>query len=130
MEFGYCIIYVSDVPETLSFYEDAFGFRTAFLHESKLYGELDTGRTKLAFASDEMAEINGLSVRANRLAEQAAGYEIALVSKDPGKAYDKAIAAGATALKAPQAKPWGQVVGYVRDINGCLVEICSPIASG
>jgi hypothetical protein len=25
-------------------------------------------------------------------------------------------------------KPWGQVVAYVRDLNGYLVEICTPMA--
>jgi lactoylglutathione lyase len=24
-------------------------------------------------------------------------------------------------------KPWGQKVSYVRDLNGCLVEVCSPV---
>jgi hypothetical protein len=35
-------------------------------------------------------------------------------------------------VKAPETKPWGQIVAYVRDNNGCIVEICSPIekASG
>ncbi|MEM6437045.1 MAG: hypothetical protein AAF773_24805 [Cyanobacteria bacterium P01_D01_bin.115] len=38
------------------------------------------------------------------------------------------MAAGAVAVKVPTAKPWGQVVGYVRDLNGCLIEIASPVA--
>jgi hypothetical protein len=27
----------------------------------------------------------------------------------------------------PKQKPWGQTVGYVHDLNGFLVEICSPM---
>ena len=76
MRFGYSIIYVASVPETLAFYEKAFGLQTGFLHESELYGELKTGATTLAFAADEMAQRNGLSVRPNRADERPAGYEI------------------------------------------------------
>lgn len=48
MKFGYTIIYVSSVPESLDFYKEAFGFETRFLHESGQYGELDTGETTLS----------------------------------------------------------------------------------
>ena len=132
MRFGYSIIYVLNVPKTLVFYEVAFGLQTCFLHESQLYGELETGETKLAFAANEMAKLNGLSVRANRADETAAGYEIALVTEDPKSAFERAVSAGASPVKPPETKPWGQVVAYVRDNNGCIVEICSPIekASG
>ena len=57
MHFGYSIIYVASVPETLAFYDKAFGLQTGFLHESELYGELKTGATTLAFAADEMATV-------------------------------------------------------------------------
>ena len=56
-----------------------------------------------------------------------AGAEIAFVTEDVQASYDKAIAAGAIAYKKPEPKPWGQLVAYVRDLNGFLVEICSPI---
>ena len=95
MRFGYSIIYVSDVPKTLEFYEGAFGLQTGFLHESQLYGELETGETTLAFAANEMAKLNGLSVRANRADETAAGYEIALVTENPKSAFERAVNAGA-----------------------------------
>jgi uncharacterized glyoxalase superfamily protein PhnB len=126
MKLGYTIIYVADVPATLAFYEKAFGLKRRFLHESNLYAELDTGNTVLAFAGEPMA--SGLAIRPNRKDDAPAGFEIAFVTDDPGAAYSKAVAAGASAVKPPAAKPWGQIVGYVRDLNGCLVEICSPVA--
>jgi lactoylglutathione lyase len=58
MKFGYTIVYVSSVADTLAFYRDAFGFETRFLHEAGDYGELETGETVLAFASYEMGEMN------------------------------------------------------------------------
>ena len=38
MKYGYTIIYVSSVEETLGFYKKAFGFDIKFIHESKAYG--------------------------------------------------------------------------------------------
>jgi len=43
-------------------------------------------------------------------------------------AFARAVAAGATALQPPQAKPWGQTVAYVRAPDGTLVELCTPIS--
>lgn len=127
MKLGYTIIYVADVPATLAFYEHAFGLKRRFLHESNLYGELDTGDTKLAFAGEEMAKEHGFAMRPNRPDTATAGFEIALVTQDPQAAYDRAVAAGAVPLSPPAEKPWGQTVAYVRDQDGCLVEICSPV---
>jgi len=128
MKLGYAIIYVADVPDTVAFYQRAFGLQPRFVHESNLYAELDTGSTVLAFAGEPMAAMNEISIRPNRKAEVAAGFEIAFVTDDPEAAYRKALAAGAGAVKPPALKPWGQTVGYVRDLNGCLIELCSPVA--
>ena len=51
MIFRYTILYVDNVEQALSFYHRAFDFEIGFLHESKDYGELVTGQTKLAFTS-------------------------------------------------------------------------------
>ncbi|NRA89340.1 MAG: hypothetical protein HRU28_18575, partial [Rhizobiales bacterium] len=45
----------------------------------------------------------------------------------PFTAYDHALKSGATPVSAPTEKPWGQTVSFVRDLNGCLVEIASPV---
>ena len=58
MKYGFTIIYVSSVEETLQSYKKAFGFGVEFIHESKAYGELETGETTLAFASHEMWDMN------------------------------------------------------------------------
>jgi uncharacterized glyoxalase superfamily protein PhnB len=126
MKLGYAIIYVPDVPATVTFYEKAFGLTCRFIHESNLYAEMETGATALAFAGEPMAAANGLSILPNRTGTPPAGFEIALVSDDPAAAFSQAISAGASAVKEPERKPWGQIVGYVRDLNGCLVELCSP----
>jgi uncharacterized glyoxalase superfamily protein PhnB len=58
MKFGYAIVYVATVADTLKFYKEAFGFETRFLHESGQYGELETGNTALAFASRALMEVS------------------------------------------------------------------------
>jgi lactoylglutathione lyase len=129
VRFGYTILYVPDVTAAIVFYEAAFGLELRFLHESKLYAEMETGAVTLAFASEDMAEMNGLAIRASRKSDLAAGFELALICVDPQAAWDRALSAGATPVKPPEIKPWGQTVGYVRDLNGCLVELCSDMSS-
>jgi len=50
------------------------------------------------------------------------------VDDDVPAAHARALKAGARELAAPKQKPWGQTVSYVRDPNGVLVELCSPMA--
>jgi lactoylglutathione lyase len=128
MKFGYTIVYVPNVEASLAFFERAFGLARRFLHESGTYGELDTGETSLAFAAHELGDTNfpGGHVAAHS-SKQPLGVEIALVTADVPSAHAKAIAAGAKSLSAPVAKPWGQVVSYVRCPDGTLVELCTPI---
>jgi len=54
---------------------------------------------------------------------------INLVTENVDQHFDRALKAGAIKVLQPEAKPWGQIVSYVKDNNGCLVEICSPIGS-
>ncbi len=130
MKFGYTIVYVPDVAQSLAFFETAFGFSRRFLHESGMYGELDTGATTLAFASHDLGEMNfpgGVVTAHDSL--RPLGVEIAFVTDDVGAAHRTAIGAGAVQLSAPQEKPWGQVVSYVRCPDGTLVELCTPVAT-
>ncbi len=127
MKFGYTIIYVSDVEATIKFYQKAFKLEQGFLDESKQYGELTTGDVKLAFASDSLAESNGVKFTKNDVTKEAAGFEIALITSDVKHNYEHALSNGAMTVKEPTIKPWGQEVAYVRDLNGIIVEICSPM---
>ena len=127
MKLGYVILYVLDVPRSAAFYGRAFGVETRFLHESNQYAELETGATALAFVSESQAESNGVTFRKTRPDKEAPSAEIALVTDDVGEAYTRALQAGATSVAGPMSKPWGQVVAYVRDGDGYLVELCSPM---
>lgn len=128
MKLGYTIVYVPDVAASLAFFGQAFGLPTRFVHESGTYGELQTGETTLAFASHDLAESNlpGGYVKASQ-SPQPLGIEIGLVTGSVEQAHAQALKCGAQEVCAPQTKPWGQVVSYVRAPDGCLVEICSPL---
>lgn len=129
MKLGYTIIYVPDVAASLGFFEKAFGLAPKFIHESGTYGELNTGETTLSFAAHELGDMNfpGGHVHADQ-SVQPLGFEIAFVTEDVQSAHAKAVATGAAELAAPQRKPWGQTVSYVRCPDGILVELCTPIA--
>ena len=127
MKFSYTIMYVPDVTKTLDFYKNAFDLHCSFLHESKQYGELDTGETKLAFASEALATSNGVHFAKLHKDQDAPAVEITLVCDDVYTAYDKACNAGCVSAVKPIKKPWGQMVAYVRDLNGVLVGLASPI---
>lgn len=128
MKLGYTILYVSNVPASLAFFEAAFGLPTRFLHESGDYGEVETGATTLAFANHALGDYNfpGGHVRADASA-QPLGMEIGLVTDDVATAHQRALSAGARELAPPVERPWGQVVSYLRCPDGLLVELCTPV---
>ncbi|GAA4331133.1 VOC family protein [Flaviaesturariibacter amylovorans] len=126
--FAYTILYVPDVAAAIDFYERAFGLPCTFIAPDGSYGELSTGATTLSFASESLAESNlpgGFTVA--RPSEKPYAVEIGFATDDVPATVATAIAAGATLLAEPNTKPWGQVVAYVRDPNGFLVEVCTPM---
>jgi lactoylglutathione lyase len=127
MRLGYVIIYVKEIQESVAFYEKAFGLKCRFIHESGSYAEMETGTTTLAFFDEKLMK-DSFSFRPNRRSEESPGIEISLVTDQVEEQFNKAIKAGATSVVKPTPKPWGQLVSYVKDINGCLVELCSPMS--
>ena len=129
MKFGYTIIYVADVPASLEFFGKAFGLATRFMHESG-YGELETGATTLAFATHELGASNlPAGYVAADMSIKPLGIEVALITDTVAEAHARAVAAGATSIKEPLVKPWGQTVSYIRCPDGTLVELCSPVSA-
>ncbi len=51
------------------------------------------------------------------------------MSSDIKADFNKAIQEGAVVVEELKNKPWGQTVGYLKDINGFLIEICTPVLS-
>lgn len=131
MKLGYVIVYVEDVVKALDFYQQAFGFELRMKFEENGivdYGELETGGSILGFASHQLGTSN-LKGNYQKITpeRQPFGIELAFVSEDVEAAFVRAVAAGCTVLAEPSQKPWGQTVAYVRAVEGCLIELCSPM---
>ena len=128
VKLGYTILYVSDVTKSIEFYENAFGFERKFITPENDYGELLTGETTISFVSKELANSNLRNgfVESSQL-NKPFGIELALVTDNFQSIIDKAVTLGAIVTEHPIQKPWGQTVGYIRDIDGFLLEICTPM---
>ncbi|MEG4320097.1 MULTISPECIES: VOC family protein [unclassified Microcoleus] len=129
MNFSYTILYVKDVYQAVAFYEQAFGLKQRFIHESGQYAEMETETTTLAFAANDLAKSNlPQGFQENSLSSLPAGMEVGFVTDDVAAVFQSAIAAGANVVVEPKVKPWGQTVAYVRDLDGVLVSINSPMS--
>ena len=128
MKFGYSIIYVEDVVKTVSFYNQAFGFKTKMFTPEQDYAELHSGETTIAFANLNLANSN-LSNGFQKIANDTppVGIELAFITSDIKNDLQVALDHGAILLEPITQKPWGQEVAYIQDINGVLIELCSPI---
>lgn len=128
IKFAYTILYVQDVTKAIEFYEKAFGFVRKFVTHDNDYGELFVGETTLSFVSITLAKSNltGGFTESN-LTDKPFGIEIGFTTEDVEEAVTTAKNAGATIVENPKTKPWGQIVAYVRDIDGFLIEICTPM---
>jgi lactoylglutathione lyase len=127
MKLGYTIIYVADVAATVAYYQGAFGLSCRFQTPEGDYAELETGATTLSFARDDLAGSHGFAYAPNRPDKAPAGIEICLLCDDVPAAFAQALAHGAGLAAPPTTKPWGQTVAYLRDINGVLVELATPM---
>ena len=128
---GYVVLYVKDVSASLAFYEKAFGFSRRFFNDDhgKAYGELDTGGARLAFYSLELvkSELKLPEVVVASPEKPPLGFEIALLTKEVPAVFCLAVKTGAVVVSEPAAKPWGQTVACVRDPDGHLIELATPM---
>lgn len=128
IKFAYTILYVNDVVSSIAFYENAFGFTRKFITPDHSYGELLTGDTTLSFASIELAKTNLKDgFIESTLQNKPFAQEIGFTTENVEEAYENALNAGAIAEAAPAFKSHGQTVAYIRDLDGFLIEICTPM---
>lgn len=128
MKYGYTIFYVKSVVETIEFYEKVFGFHRKFITPEGDYGELLSGETTISFASLELGKANfKKEFEPVSITKKPIGIEMAFVTEDIENDFRKAANAGAVVFEKIVEKPWGQKVGYLRDNNGFLIELCTPI---
>jgi lactoylglutathione lyase len=125
---SYLILYVNDVEAMINFYKTTFGLETRFAAEDHTYAELNSGGTALAFAQHKLAGSNlSKGYLESDPKSRPFGFEIGITCRDVDAAMKKAISNGATLAEPVKVKPWGQTVGYIRDPEGFLVEVCTPM---
>ena len=130
VKFGYTILYVDNVEESISFYENAFGFSRKFVSPEYEYGGLITGGTTLSFASKKLAATNLKDgFIESSLEDKPFAIEIGFITDNVPELLQKATSFGAVIVAEPVEKPWGQIVAYARDLNGFLIEICTEVTS-
>lgn len=128
INFTYTILYVKNVVKAIEFYEKAFGFQRKFIAPENDYAELNTGSTILAFAATSLAEKNlSEGFVESTPSGKPFGIEIGFTTTDVEKVFDASIQAGAIPVEQAKTKPWGQTVAYVKDLDGFLIEICTPM---
>jgi uncharacterized glyoxalase superfamily protein PhnB len=128
VKFGYTIHYVKDVKKSIEFYEKSFGFERRFITPENDYGELQTGETTISFASIELANSNLKNgFTESNLFDKPFATELGFVTEKVNEIVKLAEQNGAKILDDPKEKPWGQIVAYLRDIDGFLLEICTPM---
>ncbi len=128
VQFGYTILYVQDVATSIAFYEQAFGLQRRFITPENDYGELRTGTTTIAFASKGLANTNlEDGFIESSLNAKPFAMELSFVSRNVEATMAQAVLSGAKVVEEPRQKNWGQTVAYIRDIDGFLIELCTPV---
>lgn len=128
IKFAYTILYVQDVAKTVAFYEAAFGLARKFVAPDNDYGELLVGETTLSFASLALAQSNLTEGFIESSPNgKPFGIEIGFTTQNVEEVLANAEKAGAVVVEKPKTKPWGQTVAYLRDLDGFLIEICTPM---
>lgn len=128
VKFKYTILYVEDVTKSIEFYENSFGFQRTFITPENDYGELNTGDTTISFASKTLASSNLKNgfIESNN-SHKPFAIELGFVTDEVEKYIEKSIQNGAKLEQEAKQKPWGQTVAYIRDIDGFLIELCTPM---
>jgi len=116
---------VRNGARAVEFYKTAFGAQELFRIESPdgaVVAELSVGRSSF-WVADESPE------HLNFSPETLGGgtVRMVMVVNDPDKAFDRAVAAGGTAVSAVTDQPYGWRVGRVVDPFGHHWEIGKPI---
>jgi uncharacterized glyoxalase superfamily protein PhnB len=128
IKFAYTILYVDNVLKSMEFYQRAFGFSEKMLAPDNSYGEVMSGETTLSFAQLSLAKSNLKDgFIESDLSKQPFGIEIGFTTDDVEGTLIQAVSAGAVLVEEPKTKPWGQLVAYLRDLDGFLIEVCSPM---
>ena len=124
--FGWTVLYVQNVDESIDLYVNAFNLSLKFRHPDGGYAEFDTGATTLAICDQSfVSETIGIDLAS---VNRVPNGNITLVVDDVATAYAHAVANRARVIHEPVEKPWGQTSSYVADLDGNLIEIATAVS--
>ena len=121
---GYVILYVDTLDRAIGFYTEVLGFALRARHGE--YAEIETGATTLGLAERNFVA-GHFTGELPPPGQGASEIGVVVDRTRVDDLYAAAVNGGATVVLEPQDQPWGQRVSYVRDPDGHLVEICSPV---
>ena len=128
LRLAYVALAVDDVAASVDFYRRAFGLQVRFVDPSGDYGEMVTGSTRLAFVRNDFAERqSGIAHARTRPDEPPPGTVCTFFTAAVEAAVERAVAEGAALVAPPVDAPWGQRIAYVRDPDGAVVELATPV---
>lgn len=119
---------VDDIDRAVRFYRDGLGFRTdgivgrEFEFGAVAFFDLQPGLRLALWPRSSIAHDSGIPPGAPSATEFTLGHNVA--SKDAvDAAMHKALAAGASEVKAAEDTFWGGYAGYFQDPDGHLWEV-------
>jgi lactoylglutathione lyase len=119
------VLYVADVERAVAFYEAAIGFRCRLTDDRGVYADLETGGSTLALIAQRSAAQESCPRGDSHRDGSPPPIEIAVEVDDVPAAVERATQAGAELVRAPETKYWGQTTGFVRDLDGHVIQFCS-----
>jgi lactoylglutathione lyase len=128
IKYTYTILYVENVTKSIEFYEKSFGFSRKFVTKENDYGEIITGETTISFASKNLANSNLKNgFIESDLKNNPFGIELGFVTENVAETIEKVKNNDGIIICEPKQKPWRQIVTYIRDLDGFLIEICTSM---
>ena len=119
---------VGDLERSVTFYRDGLGWPTQGIVGTELpdgavaFFDLTNGLKLALWPWDSLARDAGLELDRGSPTEISLGHNVRS-REEVDRAYASAVAAGAGAVKAPEATAWGGYAAYVQDPDGHLWEL-------
>jgi catechol 2,3-dioxygenase-like lactoylglutathione lyase family enzyme len=119
---------VDDLERAVAFYRDGLGWPTEGIVGSEFpdgavaFFDLAGGLKLALWPRASLARDAGLAASPPAPTDLSLGHNVGSAD-EVDRAYRRAVAAGATAIKEPRATAWGGYAGYVQDPDGHLWEI-------
>lgn len=125
LRFATTVIYVADIAAAVDFYRRALGWEPRYYDEAAGFAEMGA-QGRLSLAADRAGELM-MPGAYNQHGKPVSAVEVAFFTDDVSAAYERAIAAGASALTPPRVMPWGQTVAYAQSPEGTILGFVTPV---